>query len=149
MKSVLIFTFILFSLASCAPKKSAVKSNFKIVLGKSALEVPMLGGAFIETFELTSLKKDIIQLDAENSATIPNGTYDIQIIAFSGPISKAGNMYCGSISKASLASETASLTITITQNNCSNSIYTEFKNKLLGTNSLWDSAKFDQSMWGP
>lgn len=148
MKNVFLITFIFLSLVSCSQKKSGTKSSFKIVLGASALSVPMTGGAFVETENLTSNIKNIVKLDAENSAFIPNGSYNLQFIAFTGPSEKSGIMYCGIVNNASLLTASATIAVTLTQASCSDAIYTEFKNKLLG-NSNWDSATFDNSKWGP
>ena len=148
MKNVILLTFILLSFISCAPKKGGTKSSFKIIVGAAALSVPMNGGIFLETENTSSNHKAIIKLDAENSAIIPLGTYNLLFVAFTGPTEKTGTKYCGSLDNAVLQTTEASLTINLTQANCADSKYTDFINKLLG-NSIWDSATFDNSKWGP
>ncbi len=148
MKNVILSTFILLSFISCSKKTSGTKSTFKIVVGAQTLGVPLNGGAFLETDDLSSQIKNIIKLDADNSATIPLGSYKLLFIAFTGPTEKAGTMYCGSIDNAILQNPTATLSVTLSQASCPQSKYTQFKNKLLG-NSNWDSATFDSSKWGP
>lgn len=148
MKNAILLTFIFLSFISCSEKKSGVKKSFKIIVGATALAVPVSGGAFLEAENQTSGGKTIIKLDAENSAIIPLGTYKLLFVAFTGPSEKSGTMYCGSVDSAVLQSTTSSLEVTLSQANCPQSKYTDFIYKLIG-NSNWDSATFDQSKWGP
>ncbi len=142
-----IFLILIILLNSCA-KKGTAKSSFKLVVGSQALATPMNGGVFLETHELSLDDKKIFKLDAENSATFPTGTYNLLIVAFSGPSEKSGSMYCGSAENAALLSASSSITITINQTNCNDAKYMDFISKLSGS-SNWDAAKFDQGKWGP
>ena len=147
MKNVLLITFITLSLISCSQKKGESKSTFKIIVGASAMNVPLDGGAWLET-ENNSGDKTIIKLDADNSAVIPLGHYNLLFIAFAGPVEKTGTMYCGAVANAALISPTATVQVTLSAASCPQSKYTDFKNKLLG-NSTWDTSLFDQGKWGP
>lgn len=147
MKTLTLIIFMLM-LSSCGQKKGAIKSNFKLIVGKQALSTPMNGGVFLETHELNLNEKKIYKLDSENSATFPTGTYNLLIVAFTGPLEKAGNTYCGAANNQALLSATSAVSITVKQSNCSDSKYLELISKLSGS-SQWDSAKFDQGKWGP
>ncbi len=147
MKAQFIF-IILFSFYSCSQKKSGTQSNFKIVIGAAALEVPMNGGAYLETFEKASGVKSLTKLDAENSAVIPYGSYQLLFVTFAGPLEKSGTMYCGAIDSAVLNSETATFEVSLAQSSCSEEKFIEIIKKLIG-DSNWDSATFDNSKWAP
>lgn len=149
MKFILPLFFSIILIASCSQKKGAT-SSFKLVVGQAALVIPMYGGAYLETEERSTKSKSLIKLDAENSAFIPFGTYDMTFVTFSGPAAKSGNMYCGSVYNAPLLSPSATIDVTITMAECSQSQYTDLIAKILNNqNSLWDTANFDQGQWGP
>lgn len=120
-----------------------------MVVGRAALSVPMLGGAYVETEDLTTSGKSLIKLDAEYSAIIPNGNYNLLFVTFTGPTEHAGTMYCGKVANALFSSTAATISVNITAAACTQSIYTELITKIIGnSNSNWDSAKFDQGKWG-
>ena len=127
MKNAILITFIFLSFVSCSQKKSGTKSKFKIIVGAAVLGVPLSGGAFLETEDLSNSNKNIIKLDTDNSATIPLETYKLLFIAFTGPGEKTGTMYCGAIDNAGLQSASATLAVTLSQTNCPQTKYTEFK----------------------
>ncbi len=148
MKNYVLLIFIFLTFTSCSQKKSGTQSKFKIIVGASALEVPMNGGAYLELVEKTASAKEIIKLDAENSTLIPFGTYQLLFVTFAGPLDKAGSMYCGSVDNAVLETATATFEVTLSQGNCSQEKYSAMITKLTG-NSNWDSATFDNSKWAP
>lgn len=143
---LLFITFLTFN--SCS-QKAGVKGSFKLVLGHSALNIPMLGGAYIETHETALNSKELIKLDDEYSATIATGKYNLLFVTFSGPSLHGGTMYCGNVFNANISSAASILTVNISQTACSQNIYTELITKIIGnSSSKWDSAKFDQGKWG-
>ncbi|MEA9356027.1 lipoprotein [Bacteriovorax sp. PP10] len=147
MKKILILLFILLTLASCSQGKKA-KGSFKLILGNS-VATPMNGGAYVETEDNNSLKKTLIKLDAENSALIPLGTYNMLFVTFTGPGEHLGSMYCGSVTNAPFTSAATTVSVSISTAQCSESKYSELITKIIGnSNSNWDSAKFDQGKWG-
>lgn len=148
MKKTILFILLVLNFVSCSQKEQT-KGNFKLVLGSAALAVPMNGGAYVETEDLTSFLKTTIKLDSENSAFIPHATYNMLFVTFAGPSERSGEMFCGSVQNASLLSASATITVTITQAECSQSKYTEMISKLTNNQiSNWDTAKFDQGKWG-
>jgi hypothetical protein len=148
MKKTLFFILLVFNFISCSQKEQT-KGNFKLVLGSAALTVAMNGGSYVETENLNSFLKTIIKLDSENSAFIPQATYNMLFVTFAGPNERSGTMYCGSVKNASLLSATATITVTITQAECLQSKYAEIISKLTNNQiSNWDTAKFDQGKWG-
>ena len=151
MKTIILLFITFFSLISCS-KKVGVKENFKLIIGKSALSVPMLGGAYVETEDKATNIKTIIKLDAEYSAMIPNGSYNLLFVTFTGPAVHGGLMYCGKVSNANFSASGESLDVTITKEACTELLYSELIAKIIGnigsTGQNWDSAKFDQAVWG-
>lgn len=149
MKVITILFIIFFSLSSCS-KNAGVKESFKLIMGHSALSTPMLGGAYVETENKLTSIKTIIKLDDEYSAIIANGNYNLLFVTFTGPNLHSGLMYCGKVSNTTFPATGESLSVTITKEVCSQSIYTELIIKIIGNSNLnWDSAKFDQGTWGP
>ncbi len=146
---LLIILFIMFiSLSSCS-KKAVVKEKFKLVLGHTALTVPMLGGAYVETNDIATNVKNIIKLDAEYSAVIVNGNYNLLFVTFTGPSMHGGFMYCGKVSNANFTASAEAMNVTISKEACVQPIYKELITKIIGSSNLnWDSAKFDQGLWG-
>ena len=148
MKLVILLFITLFSLNSCS-QKAGVKGNFKLIMGRAALSVPMSGGAYVETEDTATSGKALIKLDAEYSAVIPTGSYNLLFVTFTGPSLHGGTMYCGQVPNAILSTAAASITVNITAAACAQSIYSELIIKIIGnSNSNWDSAKFDQGTWG-
>lgn len=148
MKLVIFLFIIIFSLNSCS-QKAGVKGNFKLIMGRSAMSVPMLGGAYVETEDLSTSGKSLIKLDAEYSAVIPTGNYNFLFVTFTGPAVHGGSMYCGKISNAIISNVSASIAVNISASECAQSIYSNLITKIIGnSNSNWDSAKFDQGTWG-
>lgn len=139
---------MIFSLNSCS-QKAGVKGNFKLIMGHAAMSVPMLGGAYVETEDTKTSSKALIKLDAEYSAIIPTGSYNLLFVTFTGPNIHSGTMYCGQVSNAVLSTAAASIAVNITAAACSQSLYTELITKIIGSSTNnWDSAKFDQGKWG-
>ena len=148
MKKILHLILLVLIIVSCS-KKDQTKGHFKLVLGSAALAVAMAGGSYVETQDLTSLLKTITKLDSENSAIIPQATYNMLFVTFSGPTERSGDIYCGSVQNASLLSASATITVTISQAECTQSKYSEMISKLANNQiSNWDTAKFDQGKWG-
>ena len=148
MKKISILLLILLTLASCSQGKGS-KGSFKLILGNT-VATPMSGGAYVETEELTAFKKTLIKLDAENSAIIPLGNYNLLFVTFAGPGEHLGSMYCGSVNNTAFTTAASTVSVTISSAQCSESKYSELIFKLIGnSNSNWDSAKFDQGKWGP
>jgi hypothetical protein len=147
MKKILTILFILLTIASCSQGKG-VKGSFKLILGNN-VATPMNGGAYVETEDANTLKKALIKLDAENSALIPLGTYNMLFVAFAGPGENLGSMYCGSVANAQFTTAATTVSVSIGIAQCSESKYSELITKIIGnSNSNWDSAKFDQGKWG-
>ena len=148
MKVIIILFITFFSLSSCS-KKAGNKENFKLIVGQAALNVPMLGGAYVETEEMSSSAKTLIKLDTEYSAMIPNGSYNLLFVTFTGPSEHGGLMYCGKVSNTNFSTSGESLAVTITKESCVQTIYSKLIIKIIGNSHLnWDSAKFDQGIWG-
>lgn len=148
MKQLIIFTFITLLFASCAPKKSGTKSSFNLKLG-NIIGIQMNGGAYVQTEDLSTGAKNIIKMDADNSATIPNGTYNLLFVTFTGPTLHLGTQYCGSVNNIALLLPSASMTVTINQSLCTQANLIELIQKIVGSNNLWDSAVFGSSKWSP
>lgn len=147
MKKISILLFILLIFVSCAQEKKS-KGSFKLILGNSTTAT-INGGAYLET-EDSNLKKVLIKLDAENSALIPLGTYNMLFVAFAGPGDNLGKMYCGAVANAQLTSATTTISVSLNEAQCNDSKYSELISKILGnSNTNWDSAQFDQGKWGP
>jgi len=146
MKLVILLLIAFFSLNSCS-QKAGVKGNFKLIMGHSAMSVPMSGGAYVETEDHATNGKTLIKLDAEYSAVIPTGSYNLLFVTFTGPSLHGGTMYCGQVPNAILSTVAASITVNITAAACTQGLYSELITKIIG-NSNWDSAKFDQGKWG-
>lgn len=148
MKKMILFTLLVLNFVSCSQKEQT-KGNFKLILGSAALAVPMNGGAYVETEDLSTSLKTIIKLDSEYSATIPTGSYNLLFVTFTGPSLHDGTMYCGKVSNASFASASSSIAVSISKDTCAQNIYTDLITKIVGNlNSKWDSAQFDQGKWG-
>jgi len=148
MRLVILLFITIFSLNSCS-QKAGVQGNFKLIMGRASMSVPMLGGAYVETEDAASSVKTIIKLDSEYSATIPTGNYNLLFVTFTGPSLHEGTMYCGKVSNASFASASSSIAVSISKDACTQNIYTDLITKIVGnTNLKWDSAKFDQGKWG-
>lgn len=146
---IVSFLFLIFLLLPACSKNGS-KGSFKLIIGQEVTNVPMSGGAYVETEDLSTAQKSLLVLDAENSAIIPLGTYNLLFITFLGPLKHSGTMYCGSVTKANLLSSTATISVSVSEASCSESIYSELIIKIIGnTNSIWDSAMFDQGKWGP
>lgn len=147
MKTMSLLLFMILCLTSCSQEKKA-KGSFKLILGNSVAQ-PMNGGAYVETEDSSTLLKTLIKLDAENSAIIPLGTFNMLFVTFTGPNLHSGTMYCGSVSNMTLSAIAATVNVNISAASCSQSKYSEIITKIIGnTNSNWDSAKFDQGKWG-
>ena len=148
MKVFLTLFIILFTFYSCS-NKAVIKENFKLVIGHSTLSVPMLGGAYVETSDISNNAKTIIKLDAEYSAMIANGSYNLLFVTFTGPAQHGGLIYCGKVTNANFSASGESLNVTITKEACIQPIYSELIKKIIGNSHFnWDSAKFDQGIWG-
>lgn len=147
MKNVIALLFITLILSSCSAKKAETKSEFKLVMGMSA-NTPVNGGVYVATEEISSGVMKIIKLDADNSTSIPHGTYNLYIVTFAGPAVNTGNKSCGSVLNKSLISEGESISVKITQIECSTPKFIQILTKILGQNSNWNSAVFDQAKWG-
>ncbi len=118
-------------------------------MGRAAISVPMSGGAYVETEDTATNAKTLIKLDADYSAVIPTGSYNLLFVTFAGPSLNSGTMYCGQVPNANLLSATASITVNISAAACTQSLYSTLITKIIGnSNSNWDSAKFDQGKWG-
>ncbi len=147
MKNTLMSLFILLVLSACSAKKAETKSEFKLIMGMSS-NAPVAGGVYVATEEVSSGVIKIIKLDTENSASIPHGTYNLHIVTFAGPSVNAGNKSCGSVLNKSLLSEGESISVKITQAECSTAKFVQIISKILGQNSNWNSGVFDQAKWG-
>lgn len=136
-----------FALSACSQKQKA-KSNFKMTLGK-IVGAAMTGGAYLNAIDKGSSASKIIKLDAENSANIPYGTYDLILVGFAGPAQNNGAIHCGSVLNTSISTTAASFTVTLTEASCSETIYLKTVQELKkGITSYWGTDRYDLSTWG-
>lgn len=146
MKNLIIVS--LFILGACS-QKPTTKSGFKLVLGQAALSNGS-GGAFINAVDSTNNVETIYQLDSENSAMIPQGSYTLLAVVFDGPDYKSGLLKCGSTAGVNLSEAEATVTINLTAAECTNAKYNNFILKLKqATIAKWDADQWDRSFWGP
>lgn len=134
--------FILLFLLGACSQKPTTKSGFKLVLGHSAMATST-GGAFVNAVSTSSGAESVFPLDAENSATIPQGSYTLMAVIFAGPELKSGEMKCGATSGVNLNGPEATVTINLSVAECAQPKYTNFILKLK-QNTV---AKFDQDQW--
>lgn len=140
--------FVLILLLSSCSQKPTTKSGFKLVLGHSAIATST-GGAFINAIGSSTKAETIYELDAENSATISQGSYTLMAITFAGPEKKSGDMKCGTADGVNLNGPEATVTINLNAADCAQPKYTNFILKLKqGTIAKWDNDQWDRSYWG-
>jgi len=142
-----IIFLTLLGLASCGNKRPSQK-NFKFYLGNSATAIN--GGAYIALVTNSASDPKIIKLDGDNSAIIPRGTYDLQVITFEGPEANSGEMYCGALLNTTFSTSAETLSVGITQADCTLAMYRKAILILkTGIIPKWDADRFDLSKWGP
>ena len=147
MRNILIITLISFLCVACAKENIGSKNSFKLNLGHLN-DITMSGGAYVQTEDLITGTKNIIPLDSDNTATIPNGTYNFIFVTFSGPSLHLGTRYCGYIDNMILPLASSVVIVNINQKICSEKRFIDLAKKILGTNNFWDSAVFNSSKWG-
>lgn len=143
----MIFICALLILSSCSQKQQS-KSSFKILLGKT-VTATLSGGAYVNTIDKAIAKNNIIKLDTDNSALIPYGTFDLLFVTFDGPEVNTGIMRCGSVLGRTFSVSTDTVTVTISENECANPLYSSTILELKkGTTAKWNYDRFDLSNWG-
>lgn len=145
----LIFLSLLL-LNSCSSREGHSESSFKVSLG-NLTSLDLSGGYFIKILSLdplSSIGEQIIELNPDQSASIPFGTWQILMIGFAGPNYKSGDTYCGQIGSVTLDKSSTNLSIDLNQAACSSAPYPAFKSEILG-NASWDIAQWDNATWGP
>lgn len=144
---IITILIILVLLSSCA-KSNRAKLNVKINLG--AISALYSGGIFINSINTANGSNTIFKADDTGVVSIPFGTYTFMVVAFSGPGPKEGTMVCGSTPEVILNTTESTVTVNVNNNNCADQNYNNFINSIFNTNiALWDTAKFDNSQWGP
>lgn len=140
--SVVILSLI-FTLSSCS--KPASPRTFKLVLS-SLTAAGVEGGALIKLINSSTKEELLFRLKAPPyEVDIPNGTWDIFAVGFSGPTLWQGTNYCGNVAAKVLDGNATDITINATEANCLISPYPA----LIALLSSWDSALWDQARWSP
>ena len=147
MKILLIFILI-FSFSACSKGLSS-RSNFKLVLNNLANDSALLGGAYVETFEISSNNFNLMKLDTSNSSEIPYGVYGLVLVAFSGPNETEGTRLCGSVNNVKLDKIETVIIVKMNSVNCSQEAFSKVilsikKDK----KSFWNKDYWNQSYWG-
>lgn len=141
--TLLLFTSFAFS-CSIKPKS---QSAFKLFIG--ALEAPVDGGAYVETFNTVTSKTILYKLDSTNSVSIPYGIYNLTIVIFAGPQPNSGEMMCGNLTNSNFDSENITVTLNISANECSLAKYAttilSLKKDIVPN---WETDRWDLSHWG-
>ena len=96
----------------------------------------MTGGTFVNLVSNTYGTSKLIQLDINDSATIPFGTWDFQVVAFSGPSALQGAIYCGELNPFVVDSNLTLPQIDLTTSNCSASIFQSLIPAIYGLNQI-------------
>ena len=145
MKKLLILIFIL----SACSKGPSSRSHFQLVLSNLANNLDVSGGAYVETFELTSKKINLLKLDSSNTTEILHGIYDLVLVAFSGPSEAEGTIICGFASNVRLDRDESVINVTLNSENCSSAIYSRAILSIKkGKSSFWNKDYWNQSYWG-
>lgn len=146
MKKIIIFLFLIL-LYSCS-QKSQSKSGFKITLGNVVASAD--GGAYVNFIDVKNSAFNIIKLDAESSATVNFGTYNLIVVTFQGPVLNSGAMLCGSIMGANITTPSTTFNLNVSSAECSLPRYTPTILEITkGKTSTWDNSHFDVDKWEP
>lgn len=129
MKFILTLTFLL-SFVSCSQQAGKSSAGFKVSMGAVAgAPANFQGGLMLYgrspqanmTFGRV-MNSDTIQ------ELIPNGTWHFYAIGWDGPNAMEGKVYCGHLANVDLTGADVSLDLTVTNANCSNSIFSSQTN---------------------
>ncbi|GEM_PF-3024324 len=149
--------FALFLSLGCG-KKEATKTDFNISLGGLVTGTPMDGGIYLWAIgydeDGNQTETLMIDLDANDSAVIPVGSWEFHLDGYLGPSAWQGTNYCGSIPQTLLETPDINLPITINTSNCISEPYVSMiaaKASATAGSSLatWDNAIWDSGIWGP
>jgi len=125
---------------------SAKPRTLKLTLGSVVGGIDIAGGAILKL--VNSSTGEVIVMDlaiAPYTAIIPNGTWSMYLVGFTGPALWQGTTYCGETSKT-LGGTDVDITINALSATCANLPYTH----LIATKVIvWDSSLWDVSPWGP
>jgi Domain of unknown function (DUF5122) beta-propeller len=115
-KYLTVLVLLLTIIVSCS-KKQASKQVFKFQISAFSSNGHALdGGSFVRA--ISDGKSSIVKLDANNSASFPNGIWEFQAVSFEGPTPFAGRKYCGRAAGVNLGGADKDVELNITEANC-------------------------------
>ncbi|TNF03510.1 MAG: hypothetical protein EP326_02280 [Deltaproteobacteria bacterium] len=159
MPSKMILTFLLFCLmgfnSSCSRKQKLTKTTFDLTSSQLVNGTQMAGGIYLWAVPLDGASPPLkMDLDADDSVSIPFGQYYLHVVGYEGPGAWQGNNQCGGTLNAVLLEEVeVTITINLTTEECGlQQIYADMMNEKaasLVSPNQWDIAQWDSSTWGP
>jgi hypothetical protein len=117
-KTFYLFTLLTLALLSSCAKKQQVKQSFTFKISAMTAATPLQGGSFVRAISPTT--NNLVQLDANNAADFPMGTWEFQTVSYEGPTPFAGKKYCGSIKDVNISATSQDVNLSITEANCLN-----------------------------
>lgn len=150
--NTLLLTLLVITLGSCGGSREATKTDFTYSLAGIVNGTQMNGGIYLmaKRFDENGNEVEILKvdLDIDDSAEVPFGTWEFYLLGYEGPDQWSGNQYCGSIPLTTLDSDDITLDVTISQSNCGVDPYNSMAaDKIDG--SVWDGAVWDEATWSP
>ncbi len=132
---------------SCGgPRGETAKTGFALKISSVVSGTPLTGGVKVLCKSSDPTVPDYkTTLDANYSATLPRGSWDIYLVGYTGPEAWAGTNYCGTVNY-NIAKETETINISLTVANCSLAVY---QNMINDGKAQFDLAIFDQDVFAP
>lgn len=140
---------------SCSRKQKLAKTTFEISSSQIVNGTPMAGGIYLWAVPFDGISPPLkMDLDADDSVSIPFGQYYLHVVGYEGPGAWQGNNQCGGTPSAVLLEDVeVTITINLSPGECGvQQIYADMINEKaasLVAPSNWDTAVWDQSTWGP
>lgn len=138
---IILFGCLLIGLTACSGKPAGsrdleVTSNFLV-------SQDFVGGAIVRVENPSNSTFTDYDLSTPPFVvSIADGVWNIYVLG----VTSEGVAFCGGSSNLNLASDTASINISATEQNCDSAPYTTLKSKKIAT---WDQSLWDQAKWGP
>lgn len=154
---IILFISLSTFMASCGQRKAA-KADFTYSLAGLVNGTSMDGGIYLLAKRFDENNNEVetltFDLDDDDSAEIPFGTWEFYLLGFTGPNEWQGNQYCGSVPLTILDSDEITLDVTIDPSNCGVEPYASMAlDKAPATTvpniATWDNAAWDNSTWEP